>query len=153
VGAFSFSLYAWRQRIRQDQRDLFLKVHELLVSAEHQRGRRILYRRINSVGDARTLLRGSPEEYDLANMALAALDTAALYVERGHVSEDPFMGEWGTRRLLGPPLNRPARGDPGLQGSDLLIRREPCHAVCSSGRHLILLSRTPVRLGITLSRP
>jgi len=94
-GAFTFSLYAWRERIRQDQRDLFLKLHELLVSAEHQRGRRILYRQIKSVEDARTLLRDSPEQYDLANMALATLDTAALYVERRYINQDLFMEEWG----------------------------------------------------------
>jgi hypothetical protein len=94
-GAFAFSLYSWRERVRQDQRDLFFKLHEHLVGADQQRGRRILYRQIHCVEDAQVLLRENPLEYDLANMALATLDIAALYVERNYIDEKTFMEEWG----------------------------------------------------------
>jgi hypothetical protein len=94
-GAFSFSLYAWRERIAQDRRDLYLRLHERLLDVELQHGRRILFRQVNSVADARNLFHGRPELYDLANMALAMLDTAALYVERGYIDAGLYMDEWG----------------------------------------------------------
>jgi hypothetical protein len=94
-GAFIFSLYTWRERIAKDQRDLFLRLHERLLDVELQHGRRILFRQINSMEDVRALFHEKPELYDLANMALAMLDTAALYVERRYIDGELFMEEWG----------------------------------------------------------
>ncbi len=92
-GAFIFSLYAWRERVAQDRRDLYLRLHERLLDVELQHGRRILFRKVNSIDDARTLFREKPERYDLANMALAMLDTAALYVEHGYIDSELYMEE------------------------------------------------------------
>jgi hypothetical protein len=94
-GAFIFSLYAWRERVVKDQRDLFLRIHERLLDVELQHGRRIMFREVNSVEDAKRLFREKPEHYDLANMALAMLDTAALYVERRYIDGELYMEEWG----------------------------------------------------------
>ena len=94
-GAFIFSLYTWRERVVQDQRDLFLRLHERLLDVELQHGRRILFREVNSIADARNLFQNNPERYDLANMALAMLDTAALYVEGRYIDGNLFMQEWG----------------------------------------------------------
>jgi hypothetical protein len=93
--AFLFSLYAWRERVVKDRRDLFLRVHERLMDAENQNGRRILFKEINSVKDARALFHNDPERYNLANMALAMLDAAALYAERRYLDRNLFMEEWG----------------------------------------------------------
>ena len=93
--ALVFSLYTWRERIVQDQRDLFLRLHERLLDVELQHGRRILFRQVNSVEDAKILFRDRAEHYDLANMALAMLDTAALYVEHGYIDGELYMKEWG----------------------------------------------------------
>lgn len=94
-GAFVLSIYTWRERIVKDQRDLFLRLHERLLDVELQHGRRILFRQVNSVEDARSLFQDKPDFYDLANMALAMLDTAALYVERKYIDGELFMQEWG----------------------------------------------------------
>jgi hypothetical protein len=69
-----------------------------------QRGRHILAQSIRSTKDAQSLFRGSPEQYDLANRALAMLDVAALYVEHRYIDKSLFMGEWGSvyGRILEP---------------------------------------------------
>jgi hypothetical protein len=93
--AFGFSLYTWREGISRGRRDLFLRLHESLIETEHQKGRRTLYQKVNSVEDARSLFLGNPEDYALANKALAMLDTAALYAERAYIDGGLFMEEWG----------------------------------------------------------
>ena len=93
--AFLFGVFTWRERKSQDQRDLFLKMHERLIDMDLQSGRRILVQTIHSAKDASALFRDSPDQYDLANRALAMLDVAALYVERGYIDKSLFMGEWG----------------------------------------------------------
>lgn len=92
--AFAFSVFTWRERRAQDQRDLFLRIHERLIDADLQRGRRILFQ-MHSIEDAQTLFRDKPEDSNLANRALAMLDVAALYVERGYVDRSLFNQEWG----------------------------------------------------------
>jgi hypothetical protein len=94
-GAFAFSIFTWRERRNQDQRDLFLKMHERLIDVDLQRGRRILAENIHSVKDAEALLRGSPADYELANRALAMFDIFALYAERGYVDRKLVLEEWG----------------------------------------------------------
>jgi len=78
-GAFAFSIFNWRERKRQDQRDLFLKIHERLVDMDLQRGRRIIYLDVHSVEQAKALFQKRPADYDLGDRALAMLDLAALY--------------------------------------------------------------------------
>jgi hypothetical protein len=78
--AFCFGIFSWLEHKRQDKRDLFLKINERLAEIDLQRGRRILYRDVNSKEDAKALLDKRPDDYDLANRALAMLDIAALYV-------------------------------------------------------------------------
>lgn len=95
LAAFIFSVHNWRERKRQDQRDLYLKIHERLVEIDLQRGRRIIYRDVHSAEDAEALFRERPEDYDLANRALAMLDVAALYEEQGYIDSKLFMDEWG----------------------------------------------------------
>jgi hypothetical protein len=94
--AFLFSIFTWRERRSQDQRDLFLKMHERLIDIDLQRGRRVLAQSIRSTKDAQALFRDSPERYDLANRALAMLDVAALYVEHRYIDKSLFMDEWGS---------------------------------------------------------
>lgn len=94
AAAFVFSVFAWRDRKRQEKRDLFLQLHERGHDVELQRGRRILYR-VCSVEDARDLFNQKPEDYDCANKALWMLDITALYAEQGYIDREIFMQEWG----------------------------------------------------------
>src|SRR5262249_46054511 len=95
IAAFVFSLFTWRERKAQDQRDLFLQIHERLAEVDLQHGRRILFQDIQSAKDARALSRNNPRDYDLASRALAMLDIAALYVEHDYIDKKLFMNEWG----------------------------------------------------------
>jgi hypothetical protein len=93
--AVAFSLFTWREHKTKDRRDLLLSIHERLIDVELQRGRRVLYQRVNSVEEAETLLRESPDEYDQANRALSMMDLAALYVEHKYIDRQAFLEEWG----------------------------------------------------------
>ena len=93
--AFTFSIFTWQGHRRQDKRDLLLKIHERLTDVDIQRGRRILYQKVRSVEEAKTLFLENPEDYDLANRALSMLNMAALYVEYGYVDKELFMLDWG----------------------------------------------------------
>jgi len=92
--AFAFGIFTWRDRKRQDMRDLFLQLHERLHDVQLQRGRRILYQ-VCSEDDAAALFHQRSEDYDFANKALWLLDIAALYAEQGYVDRELFMQEWG----------------------------------------------------------
>lgn len=94
AAALIFSIFAWRDRKRQEKRDLFLELHERGHDVELQRGRRILYR-VCSVEDAQALFNQKPEDYDCANKALWMLDIAALYAEQGYIDREIFIQEWG----------------------------------------------------------
>lgn len=85
----------YRDRRQQDRRDLFLKLHERLLEPELQRGRRLLHTKARTVRDVEALRDSSPDEYDLVNRAVAMSDVAAMYVARGYVDRDDFVGEWG----------------------------------------------------------
>jgi hypothetical protein len=87
-------VWTWRERQGKDQRDLFLQVYERLINKDIQRGRRILRQTVHSVNDAKTLLEDEPEDYDLANTAIAMLDVAALYVYQGYIDRELFMKKW-----------------------------------------------------------
>jgi hypothetical protein len=92
-----YSLLAGRAR---DRRDVFLEMHRLLaVDKDLQEGRRLVYERINSVDDVRSL-RDSQDPDDRAavasiNNALGMFELLALYVHRGYIDEDLVLREWG----------------------------------------------------------
>ncbi|MGW0946691.1 hypothetical protein ACWD4O_29675 [Streptomyces sp. NPDC002623] len=76
---------------RTDKRDVFLRLHETLISPELQRGRKVLfdlYRRQGAVEDL------GPLDCELANRVLAALDVAGYYCEKKYVDEEDFLELW-----------------------------------------------------------
>lgn len=95
AAALVFSVFTWRERRHKDQRDLFFRINESLVNVELQRGRRIIYRTIRSEEDVKNLYHDNPDDYDLANRALAMLNVSALYVKRGYIDREIFTQEWG----------------------------------------------------------
>src|SRR5215468_10607191 len=92
--AFAFGIFTWNENKNRDRRDLRLQIHERLVAVDLQRGRRILYKKVNSIAGARSLYCDDPGEYDLAYRALSMLDLAALYAERGYIDAESFMEDW-----------------------------------------------------------
>jgi hypothetical protein len=95
VAALAITGLSYRDRRRQDRRDLFLKLHERLVEADLQRGRRLLFTRARTVEAVLKLRDEEPESFDLINRAIAMYDVAGLYVARNYVDKQDFMTEWG----------------------------------------------------------
>ncbi len=95
VAAFAVSVYALLAKRDQDRRDLFLKMHERLIDAELQEGRRLLRERIGSVDDAIGMRKADPVSYQLVGRALAMFDILGGYVSRGYVDRDLVLEEWG----------------------------------------------------------
>lgn len=93
--ALAFNALTYRDRRRQERRDLFLKLHERLLELDLQRGRRLLFDHGKTKEQITALRRERPEEYDLINRAIGMLEVAAMYVERKYVSKDDFLAEWG----------------------------------------------------------
>jgi hypothetical protein len=88
--AVAFTVLSYRDRREQDRRDLFLKLHEKLIDADLQRGRRLIFTRAATVEDVEWLRDHEPEQYDLVNRAVAMFDVAGMYV-----AKNDFMAEWG----------------------------------------------------------
>jgi hypothetical protein len=95
LAAFGINGASFRDRRRQDRRDLFLKMHERLVEPELQEGRRVIFETIHSRADAAALRAAGGKEYALANRALAMYDVFALYVSEGYIEHDLALREWG----------------------------------------------------------
>lgn len=87
--AFSFAIFLhgrWR-----DKRDLFLKLHEQLVAAELQKGRRLLYEMAAQQRDMADL---SDDEYLTINHTLAAFNVLGIYYQRRYVSRKDVLTLW-----------------------------------------------------------
>jgi len=79
---------------RKGKRDAFLSVHEKMITADLQEGRRLLFD-VESPEAAEKLLENKREDYQKVNMAMAMYDVLCLYVERGYVRRDLVMETWG----------------------------------------------------------
>jgi hypothetical protein len=86
VSAATFSTSYWR-----DRRDLMLRVHQNLTTIEQQRGRRAIHRMSDQHKRVEDL---TPDEYDLINNALAALDLMAVYYRRRYIPREPMLEFW-----------------------------------------------------------
>lgn len=93
--ALAFTGLTYRDRRKQDRRDLFLKLHERLVDADLQRGRRLLYSHARTRQEVTELRESHPEQYDLINRSLAMLDVAGMYVDRDYIDKKDFLSLWG----------------------------------------------------------
>jgi len=91
VAAILFSLYTWHEGRRRDRRDLFLKVHELMISEDRQWGRELLFRHGK---DRETLTGLSPAEFRAINRALATYNALGMYLKKKYVNEGDVMDMW-----------------------------------------------------------
>jgi hypothetical protein len=88
VVALVASVFSLVERRKIDRRDLTLKLHETLVSPELQAGRRLLFNLEREVSEL------SDDEYASANRALATLDVAGFYCDKGYVNEQDILDLW-----------------------------------------------------------
>jgi hypothetical protein len=90
-GAVALSLGAFLTTRWRDRRDLLLRVHQSLIAADQQRGRRSIYTmsanhaRVEDLGDA---------DYVLINNALASLNTLGIYYRRRYVRREDVLELW-----------------------------------------------------------
>lgn len=94
MGAFGFTLFNWNHARQRDKRDLFLRLHELLLEADLQRGRRIALEQITSPEDAKAMRDANPDDYDTINRAMAFADLFALYAYEGYIDHGMALGTW-----------------------------------------------------------
>jgi hypothetical protein len=84
------SLFTVWLSVRQSRLDAYTRMHEMLVSPETARGRRILYlayaqNNLPEPGDA---------DWDAINQALAVYDTLAVYMRQKIVDERLVLSAW-----------------------------------------------------------
>ncbi|MET8901659.1 hypothetical protein [Streptomyces sp. NPDC004538] len=85
--ALVISLCSLYRSVRNDRRDITLRLHESLIDPKLQTGRKVLH----EMQDVESL---TPEQYELANRALASLDIAGFYCAKRYVSEKDFLDLW-----------------------------------------------------------
>jgi hypothetical protein len=73
---------------RRDKRDLLLRMHERLTTADQQRGRRLLYQMSESGRQVEDM---SDDEYELVNNSLASLNTLGVYYQRRYVPRPALL--------------------------------------------------------------
>lgn len=95
AAALCASLAALQFNKRKARQDTFLGIHDKLIALDVQEGRRLLFEKINSPGDAARLLDEDPEAYHKINRALAMYDVLGLYVKHRYVAKSWVMEEWG----------------------------------------------------------
>jgi hypothetical protein len=100
VGAIGLTTYTIVQTRRQRRLDAFTSMHNLLITEESQRGRRMVYAAASSGSWPK---RDSPE-WDAMNRALAMLETLAMYRDKKIVDPKLAMESWyhAFRRIRGP---------------------------------------------------
>ena len=90
--ALGFSLYVFIDARKRDRRDIFLKLHDLLLSDDAMRGRQLLYEKIT---DENSVEQITHDEYRDIHRAIGMLNALAYHMKRGYVNEADVMGMWG----------------------------------------------------------
>jgi hypothetical protein len=91
VSALSFSFAVFLDNRNRDRRDIFLKMHELLISDDLQRGRYVLFQKITDEGSIERLTDG---EWQDVNRALSTFNALGLYMVNRYVREQDVMDTW-----------------------------------------------------------
>jgi hypothetical protein len=96
IAALTLSLSVFLHSRWRDKRDLILRIHEHLVTADQQRGRRLLYRMKETQARVEDL---SDDDYVLINNALASLNVLGIYYQRRYVRRRDALELWGVQIL------------------------------------------------------
>ncbi len=91
VAALAFSFFVFFDGRRRDKRDMFLKMHQLMISDDIAKGRYILFEKVT---DEESVERLSDDEYRDINRALATFNALGLYVENKYLREGDVMDMW-----------------------------------------------------------
>jgi hypothetical protein len=91
--AVAFGIFVFVEGRQRYKRDVFLKIHELMISEDQYRGRQLLLSRdLDDASIEKLTLK------DRANIsrAIATYDTLGLYLRRGYLIENDVIEMWGT---------------------------------------------------------
>ncbi|WP_433305088.1 DUF4760 domain-containing protein [Actinoplanes sp. CA-030573] len=91
--ALGFSVFAFREGRIRYKRDLFLKIHELMISEDQYRGRQLLL--MGTFRDDNSIESLPADQRANISRALGAYDTLGLYLRRGYLIEEDVMTMWG----------------------------------------------------------
>ena len=97
IVAVGFSIYVFFGGRRRYKRDLFLKIHQLLIGEAQYRGRQLLNSR--KFTDEADILSLKPEERRNISLAIGSFDTLGLYLRHGYLYKADVMGMWGDPAL------------------------------------------------------
>jgi hypothetical protein len=89
--ALIVSIVNFRRTERRDKRDLFLKVHQGLISADASEGRFLLFQHVT---DVESVSRLDATTFQKINRALAWFDVLGLYLARGYLDAHVVMDLW-----------------------------------------------------------
>jgi hypothetical protein len=91
AAALILSLYIFFDNRRQDRRNVLLKMHELLVGDDLQRGRYLLFEKVIDEASVQSL---SGQDYRDINRALATYNLLGLYVKNRYVEARDVLDVW-----------------------------------------------------------
>lgn len=92
IAALIFSMYVFIDSRVRDRRDLLIKMHEILISDDLQRGRHLLFTKVTDEASVDGL---TDEEYRNINRVISVFSLLGIYVEKGYVSAQDVIDAWG----------------------------------------------------------
>ncbi len=101
--AVALTTYTVIQARRTQRTDAFLRLHELMIQPDAQRGRRRLFQAANGVT---AMPRPGTVESGEMNRALALYDTLGMYIEHRIVDPESALDAWVNLRNIKEPANR-----------------------------------------------
>jgi hypothetical protein len=90
ITAMSLTTYTVIQTRRQRRADTFIRLHELLIQPDVQRGRRLLF----EAAEGKPMPASGTVEWDEINRSLALYDTLGLYVAHHFVDRETTLDVW-----------------------------------------------------------
>jgi len=92
ITALIFSVYVFFNSRVRDRRDVLMKMSEMFISDDLEKGRYLLF---NKVTDKASVDHLDDQEYHNINRALSAFNLLGLYVKNGYISEKEAIETWG----------------------------------------------------------
>jgi hypothetical protein len=92
VAALLFSTFVFVHNRRNDKRNLLLRIHEQLLTADQQDGRRILFEMYEQKRSPEDL---SSEEFGSVNHALSALNMLGYLFDKSYIPRSDVLALWG----------------------------------------------------------
>src|SRR5687768_9587771 len=92
--AVGVSIFVFVESRTRHKRDMFLKIHEIMISEPSYRGRQLL---LSQQFDEESMRNLDPSTRADVSRTLALFDTMGLYLYRGYLLEEDVLSMWGSR--------------------------------------------------------